>query len=63
MDTFDYSYDLYIRNKKGNLVAFAKSFRTMEEAESYAKDQSGKYSGCVLQVIQVARRTIKKWRI
>lgn len=63
MDTIDYSYDLYIRNGKGNIIAFSKSFRTMEEAESYAKDQSGKCSGCVFQVIQVARRTIKKWRI
>lgn len=63
MSEFEYSYDLYIRNGKGNLVSFAKSFRTMEEAVTYANDQSDKYSGYTYEVIQVARRTIKKWRI
>lgn len=63
MSEFEYSYDLYIRNGNGNLVSFAKSFSSIEEAASYANDQAGKYSGCIYEVIQVARRTIKKWRI
>ena len=63
MDEIDYSYDLYIRDGKGRLVAFAKSFRTLEEAVSCATIKQDQHSGCVFQVIQVARRTIKKWRI